>query len=110
MPEGEVRARLPDLCASYQAAVVDALSARTAQALALGEYRSVGLSGGVANNRRLREAVAVAARGAGARFLAAEPRHTGDNAAMVGFAAWIDAGDARAHGGSGLRVDPGAYL
>ncbi len=110
MPESEVRGRLPDLCASYQAAVIEALASRTAQALAVGKYRSVGLSGGVANNRGLRDAVAGAARAANARFLAAEAHHTGDNAAMVGFAAWIDAVDAGAHGGSGLRVDPAAYL
>jgi N6-L-threonylcarbamoyladenine synthase len=106
----EVRGSLADLCAGYQAAVVDALASRMSEALALGSYRSAGLSGGVANNLALRSAVEAAARGAGARFLAAEPRHTGDNAAMIGFAAWIDAGDAGRHAGSALRVDPGAYL
>jgi len=110
MPEDEVRSRMADLCASYQAAVVDALSGRVADALARGGYRSVGLSGGVANNRRLRSAVEEAAMGGGARFLAAEPRHTGDNAGMIGFAAWMDAADAALRSGSGLRVDPGAYL
>ena len=110
MPEPEVRASLGDLCASYQAAVVDALSAKTASALALRPYRSVGLSGGVANNRALREAVEARARDAGARFMAALPRHSGDNAAMVGFAAWADAADAERFSGGALRVDPGAYL
>jgi N6-L-threonylcarbamoyladenine synthase len=110
MAEAQVRDSLPDLCASYQAAVVDALSGRTAEALALGEYRSVGLSGGVANNLGLRAAIATAARRGRARFLAAEPRHTGDNAGMIGFAAWADAADAGRFAGSGLRVDPGAYL
>ncbi len=105
-----VRGSLPDLCASYQSAVVDALSGRTGEALALGAYRSVGLSGGVANNLGLRDAIQERASGVGARFLAAEPRHTGDNAAMIGFAAWIDAADARRFAGSSLRVDPGAYL
>lgn len=110
MDEDAVRAARPDLCASYQAAVVDALSAKTAAALSRGAYRSVGLSGGVANNQTLRAAIGAAAARAGCVFLAAEPRHTGDNAGMIGFAAWADAADARAHAGSGLRVDPGAYL
>lgn len=110
MPEDEVRGSLADLCASYQAAVVDALASRFAEALALGRYRSAGLSGGVANNIALRSAAEAGARRAGARFLAAEPRHTGDNAAMIGFAAWIDAADAGRFTGSALRVDPGAYL
>ena len=110
MAEAEVKASLADLCASYQAAVVGALAGRTADALAAGKYRSVGLSGGVANNRALRSAVEAGARAAGARFLAADPRHTGDNAAMVAFAAWIDAADARRFSGSALRIEPGAYL
>ena len=110
MPEPEVRASMADLCASYQAAVVDALSSKTAAALALGRYRSVGLSGGVANNRLLRSEVGARAREAGASFIAAEPRHTGDNAAMIAFAAWSDAADAARFAGSALRVDPGAYL
>ena len=49
-------------------------------------------------------------RRAGARFLPADPLHTGDNAGMVGFAAWADAGDAGRFAGSALRIDPGAYL
>lgn len=110
MPEAAVLASMGDLCASYQAAVVDALSAKTAAALARGPYRSVGLSGGVANNRALRSAVEARARGAGAAFLAALPRHTGDNAAMIAFAAWVDRADAGRFSGSALRVDPGAYL
>jgi N6-L-threonylcarbamoyladenine synthase len=110
MEESAVLGSLPDLCASYQLAVVDALAGRTGEALALGEYRSVGLSGGVANNLELRSAIAERARDSGARFVAAEPRHTGDNAAMIGFAAWIDAADAGRFLGIGLRVEPGAYL
>ncbi len=110
MPEQAVRASLGDLCASYQAAVVDALSAKTAAALALGRYRSVGVSGGVAVNRELRSTLDASARRAGAAFVAAEPRHSGDNAAMIAFAAWIDAADAARFSGGALRIDPGAYL
>lgn len=110
MAESDVRASLADLCASYQAAVVDALSGKASGALRRGSYRSVGLSGGVANNAALREAIARQARAAGARFIAAEPRHTGDNAGMVAFAAWADAADAARFTGSGLAADPSAYL
>jgi N6-L-threonylcarbamoyladenine synthase len=110
MPEADVRAALPDLCASYQAAVIDALARKTAGALRKGAYRSVGLSGGVANNLALRSAIDRAAGAAGARFIAAEPRHTGDNASMIAFAAWVDAQDAGRFAGSGLGVDPSAYL
>jgi N6-L-threonylcarbamoyladenine synthase len=110
MGEDAVRSSMPDICAGYQAAVVGALRDKAAQALAQGIYRSLGLSGGVANNRLLRSELESAARGAGARFLPAEPRHTGDNAGMVAFAAWADASDAGRFSGAGLRVEPGAYL
>src|SRR6185436_5339835 len=52
MSPEDVRAKLADLCASYQQAVVDALVRKTSAALRLGEgeFRSLGLSGGVANN------------------------------------------------------------
>ncbi|HEY5227977.1 MAG TPA: tRNA (adenosine(37)-N6)-threonylcarbamoyltransferase complex transferase subunit TsaD, partial [Opitutaceae bacterium] len=110
MPEDEVRGALPDICASYQAAVMDALSSRVEQGLALGSYRSVGLSGGVANNFSLRSAIDEKARAGRAHFMAASPRHTGDNAGMVAFAAWIDPKDASRHSGNALGVDPAAYL
>ncbi len=110
MPEDEVRSRMADLCASYQEAVVDALASKTAEALARGDYRSVGLSGGVANNRVLRARIEATAAEAGATFLAAEPRHTGDNAAMIAFCAWVDAADCANFPGNKIRVDPGAQL
>ena len=44
MPAGEVRAKTPDLCASYQQAVVDALTRKTRIALEQGEFKSLGLS------------------------------------------------------------------
>ena len=56
MPTEDVRVRMADLCASYQQAVIDALVRKTRAALVqdAADYRSVGLSGGVANNRALR--------------------------------------------------------
>ena len=90
MGPAAVEAAMADLCAGYQGAVVDVLASRVGDALGAGSYRSVGLSGGVANNGPVRAAVAATAARHGVPLLAAEPRHTGDNAAMVGFAAWVD--------------------
>jgi N6-L-threonylcarbamoyladenine synthase len=110
MTPAQVEERMADLCASYQAAVVDALVRKTRAALRQGEggYRSLGVSGGVANNGALRAALAVEARKAGVDFLAAEPRHTGDNAGMIAFAAWADPAGCDRSGSRGLRVAPDA--
>jgi N6-L-threonylcarbamoyladenine synthase len=90
MSDRELQAALPHLCASYQQAVVDALARKTRQFLRAGGWRSLGLSGGVANNARLRGAFRDMAERAGVPVRIAEPRHTGDNAAMIAFAAFAD--------------------
>jgi N6-L-threonylcarbamoyladenine synthase len=123
MSTAEVTAHLDDLCASYQQAVIDALVKKTAAALDRGpsadsrpaggdpgSYASVGVSGGVSNNAALRAALAAMARAKGLPFHAAQPRHTGDNAGMIAFAAWCDPdgcarGDHRA-----LTIQPGLTL
>jgi N6-L-threonylcarbamoyladenine synthase len=112
MSTDEVSARLPDLCASYQQAVIDALVRKTAAAVRQGggAYGSVGLSGGVANNRTLRSALEEVACQWRIPFLAARPEHTGDNAAMIAFAAWVDEAGTDAASGLGLRIEPGAAL
>jgi len=81
----EAERRRADLCAAYQAAVVDALAGKVAQALRAPGYRSAGLSGGVANNAALRERFEGLAEEAGIPPLLARPEHTGDNAAMIAF-------------------------
>jgi N6-L-threonylcarbamoyladenine synthase len=95
MSATEIESARADLCASYQAAVVDQLIAKTEWALRANlengaPVRSVGLSGGVANNRSLRAAFSNLAAQNNLPCLIAEPRHTGDNAAMIAFAAWAD--------------------
>jgi N6-L-threonylcarbamoyladenine synthase len=106
----EVQSRLPDLCASYQQAVVDALVRKTQVALERRNWRSLGLSGGVANNKVLRAALARQAECSRIEFLAAEPRHAGDNAAMIGFAAWADTTGTKRIPDWGLGVEPNAPL
>lgn len=90
MSEEEARARLPDLCASYQQAVIDALATKAKQALKEGAFKSLGLSGGVARNAPLRRRLEAEAAKARAAFLPVNPDHSGDNAAMIAFAAWMD--------------------
>jgi len=90
MEESDVRKYYKDLCASYQAAVVDQLTRKTEHAIALNDYRSVGLSGGVANNQSLRDGIAEICKAKGIEFLPAAKKHTGDNAAMIAFASLVD--------------------
>ena len=110
MPADEVRAKMPDLCASYQQAVIDALVRKTHFALERDSFKSLGLSSGVANNLPLRSALEAEAKRARVPFLAAQSRHTGDNAGMIAFAAWADATGVTADAGSGLRVEASAAL
>ena len=92
MSDADVAAALPDLCAGYQHAIIEQLVSKTGAVLDLGGYKSVGLSGGVANNRTLRSRLTNAAQQRGLPMLVAEPKHCGDNAGMIAFAAWADVG------------------
>ena len=110
MSPEEIAARLPDLCASYQQAVVDALVRKTAGALAQGSYASLGLSGGVANNQLLRATMARLAVKQRLPVLIAQPKHTGDNAGMIAFAAWIDPLASANSDLCALRIEPSLAL
>ncbi len=90
MGDLELRRVMPDLCASYQQAVVKQLVRKTRHVLRGGEYASLGLSGGVANNGVLRESMQQLADGEGLPLFTAQKKHTGDNAAMIAFAAWAN--------------------
>lgn len=90
MSPAEIEQRKTDLCASYQAAVFDALVRKSRLALEQGAYRSFGLSGGVANNRTLQGLLQRVAERQNLAFLRAEGKHTGDNAGMIAFAAWAE--------------------
>jgi N6-L-threonylcarbamoyladenine synthase len=110
MPAAEVPERMADLCASYQQAVIDALVRKTAAALDQGpDYRSLGFSGGVANNQLLRAALGRLAHERRVPLLAAAPQHTGDNAGMIAFAAWGDADGTDARGME-LQIEPSLML
>ena len=120
MPPAEIERRKADLCASYQAAVFEALVRKSRLALetprltphASGlSFRSFGLSGGVANNKTLQAELAQTAKEAGVPFLRAQPQHTGDNAGMIAFAAWAERETGGVNeAGLGLEIAPSLPL
>jgi len=92
MSDALLTAEMPDLCAGYQQAIIEQLASKTGAALDLAAYKSVGLSGGVANNRTLRTRLAQVAQQRHLPLLVAEPKQCGDNAGMTAFTAWADIG------------------
>ena len=108
MSDEQLAAEMPDLCAGYQHAIIEQLASKTGAALDLSAYKSVGLSGGVAYNRTLRTRLAQVAQQRSLPLMVAEPKHCGDNAGMIAFAAWADVGlpvDAAAVPAASLTVD-----
>ncbi|HWO84043.1 MAG TPA: tRNA (adenosine(37)-N6)-threonylcarbamoyltransferase complex transferase subunit TsaD [Solirubrobacterales bacterium] len=85
-PEG-VQARRADVAASFQAAVVEQLTAKLKRALKKGEWEAVALGGGVAANGPLREAVGRLCEETGVRLKLVPIALCTDNAAMIGSAA-----------------------
>jgi N6-L-threonylcarbamoyladenine synthase len=81
------RAQLADVCASFQAAVVDVLVAKTCKARRACKRERVHVVGGVAANRGLRAGFEQAAVREGFRVVAPPLRYCGDNAAMIAAAA-----------------------
>jgi N6-L-threonylcarbamoyladenine synthase len=106
VPEG---AALADFCASFQAAVVDVLVRKSRRALARERLGALVVCGGVAANRGLRAALAVAAREDGFGLFIPPPKRCTDNAAMIaaeGSALFVRGKRA----GLDLSVDPGLPL
>jgi N6-L-threonylcarbamoyladenine synthase len=77
---------LADLAASYQAAIVASLVARTERALDVTRAPRLGVVGGVAANRALRSALEATCAGRGVELRCAPLALCGDNAAMIGAA------------------------
>jgi len=78
---------IPDLCASFQAAVVEILVTKTMRAAQQCGETTISLSGGVSCNQTLRNAMQAACDKNGYKLLIAAPSLSTDNAAMIGFVA-----------------------
>jgi N6-L-threonylcarbamoyladenine synthase len=80
-----------DLCASFQAAIIDVVDDRVRHALrafaqVAGKPTALVVAGGVAANAELRQTLGRLAAEAGLRFVAPPPELCGDNAAMIAWA------------------------
>jgi N6-L-threonylcarbamoyladenine synthase len=80
-------ADVKNMCASLRNAIVETLVRKAEYFLDGGEYRSFGLSGGVAMNSLLRTRAAGLGARRGIPVMIAEPEHCTDNAAMVAYLA-----------------------
>ncbi len=94
-----------DLAASYQEAIVDALLQRVEAALAVEREPVVILGGGVARNRRLRQAAA-GRLGDRVHLIVPAPDLCTDNAAMIGAAA-LEQWETRGPDLAPFDADPG---
>ncbi len=101
---------LPDIAASFQAAVVDVLVEKAFRALAQTGLSRLAVTGGVAANRGLRAALAARAAGEGVELFIPPPRYCTDNAAMVAGCAHFLLASGQAGTDHPLRVEPSQAL
>ena len=79
---------IPDLVASFQAAVVDPLVSRAVMAAKEYGYTKLAMAGGVASNSALRAEMAAACAREGITLYHPSPIYCTDNAAMIGVAGY----------------------
>lgn len=107
--QGGAPAGRADVAASFQAAVVEVLVAKTLAAARAEGVRTILVAGGVAANSALRAGLTAAARGRGLEVRFPPPRYCTDNAAMVAAAGWAQWRRGR-RDGWGLDADPNLPL
>ena len=84
----ELRENIQDICASYQFAAIEQLKRRSEYFARKKNYSSIGISGGVSNNAHFSDTFEKLSAKVNAKFLVAEKKYRGDNAAMIAFAAY----------------------
>jgi len=89
LPPATIATEFPHICASYQQAVIDALTLKVKQCLTQHTFNSIGLCGGVSNNKALRSALKAIGDSHNIPTLTPFSQHTGDNATMIAFASYM---------------------
>jgi N6-L-threonylcarbamoyladenine synthase len=87
LDRGFDKADLPDICASFQEAIVDVLVEKLASAAAMSGRRLVSVSGGVSANARLVQRLTSRCEAEGLELRMAPPALRTDNALMIAYAA-----------------------
>jgi N6-L-threonylcarbamoyladenine synthase len=80
--------QIADIAASFQAALVDTLVAKTVVAARVAQVKTVVIGGGVAANSALRDQLQSACDDAGLQLHLTPMKYCTDNAAMIGALAW----------------------
>ena len=96
---------LPDLAASFQRAVTDALTQKSVRAAKESGLGTLALAGGVSANTCLREKLRAECEKAGLRFCRPDMKYCTDNAAMIACQGHYEL---MAHDPSPLSLDPNA--
>lgn len=86
---GQTTRQLQDLCASFQAAVVDVLIKKTLQAVENLHVKDVAIAGGVSANSELRRRLQIASNEYGFRLFIPEFQYCTDNGAMIAQLGWM---------------------
>ena len=79
--------QLPDLCASFQEAVIDVLAVKTLKVALAKKAKIITLSGGVSCNSALRQRFQTDCDKHGIQLMVSSPVLSTDNAAMIGYVA-----------------------
>lgn len=87
LDEGQIREELPHLAASYESAVVEALSRKFLRAAERRDSPKLVVAGGVAANGLLRRSLETVCEERGLKLIIPPPELCTDNAAMIGAAA-----------------------
>lgn len=83
---GNIEINIPDVCASFQEAIVEVITTKTFLAARQSGCRRIVLAGGVAANQRLRESMAEEGKKEGLRIFLTPAEFCTDNAAMIALA------------------------
>ncbi|MFA6466658.1 MAG: tRNA (adenosine(37)-N6)-threonylcarbamoyltransferase complex transferase subunit TsaD [Patescibacteria group bacterium] len=81
---------IKDICASFQAALIEVLVKKTIKAAKVYKVKSIMLAGGVAANQVLKNTLLKQSREIGLPFFYPDLKYTGDNAAMIAVAAYYN--------------------
>ena len=100
---------LADLCASFQASVIDSLVKKSIKAAKKFDHKIITLSGGVACNHTLQEKLIQSAEAAGLQVQLTPPALTTDNAGMIALAALL-ASENRSPDALNMGIDPNLAL